>query len=128
VGGNSRRSIRRAVERADGWLPFPAPSRMARRVRTAALESVDDLSERIAYARAHAASVGRDTPLDICFVPFGFQMGGESKSSASEFLAGCARLEALGVTWLTVAFPARSRREYIERVMGFGDEVLSKRS
>ena len=70
----------------------------------------------------------RDTPLDICFVPFGFQMGGESKSSASEFLAGCARLEALGVTWLTVAFPARSRQEYIERVMGFGDEVLSKRS
>jgi probable F420-dependent oxidoreductase len=128
VGGNSRRSIRRAVEKADGWLPIPAPSRMASRVRTAALESVDDLSERIAYARAHAASVGRDAPLEICFVPFGFQMGGESKTSASEFLEGSARLEALGVTWLTLAFPAGSRTEYIDRVMKFGDEVLSKRS
>jgi probable F420-dependent oxidoreductase len=128
VGGNSRRSIRRAVEKADGWLPFPAPARMARRVRTAALESIEDLSERLAYARSHAETIGRSAPLDVCFVPFGFQLGAEPDASPDEFIEGCSALEALGVTWLTLAFPARSRSEYLERVDRFGDEVLSLRS
>ena len=59
VGGNSKRAIRRAVEYGQGWLPFPTPAKLARHIRTAVIESLDDLDERIAYAREHAAAVGR---------------------------------------------------------------------
>jgi probable F420-dependent oxidoreductase len=62
IGGNSRRAMRRAVELGDGWLPFPAPARMAKRVRTAAMESEADLAARSPSCarwrqrRAHARS------------------------------------------------------------------------
>ena len=52
----------------------------------------------------------------------------ETHATFDEFIEGCSALEALGVTWLTLAFPARSRSEYLERVDRFGDEVLSLRS
>ena len=58
VGGNSRRAIRRAVEHGDGWLPFPAPARLATHVRTAALASLDDL-RAAPRLRARARREGR---------------------------------------------------------------------
>ena len=50
IGGNSRRAIRRAVELGDGWCPFPLPSRMAPRTRTAPMESLEALADGIEYA------------------------------------------------------------------------------
>jgi len=44
IGGHTPRALRRVVELGDGWLPFPAPAKMARRIGTAALESEDDLA------------------------------------------------------------------------------------
>jgi probable F420-dependent oxidoreductase len=126
VGGNSRRAIRRAVELGDGWLPFPAPARMAARVGTAPLATLDDLRARLDYAREHAEKVGRATPLDVCFVPFGFEMSAKSALDADRFLEIAAELERIGVTWLTVGFPARTRAEYCERVEEFGAGVLAR--
>jgi probable F420-dependent oxidoreductase len=126
VGGNSRRAIRRAVELGDGWLPFPAPEHLASRIRTAALEGLDDLRERIAYAREHSLQVGRRAPLDICFVPFGFEMSARGGLDADRFLESAAQLEALGVTWLTVTLPCQTRAEYRERVAAFGSKVLAR--
>ena len=59
IGGNSLRAVRRAVESADGWSPFPSPRRTAAATRTAPLESVGDLAGRLAYAADHARAVGR---------------------------------------------------------------------
>jgi probable F420-dependent oxidoreductase len=126
VGGNSRRAIRRAVELGDGWLPFPAPARLAARVGTAPLATLDDLRARLDYAREHAEKVGRERPLDVCFVPFGFEMSAESALDADRFLEVAAELERIGVTWLTVVLPARSRAEYCERVEEFGSRVLAR--
>ncbi len=126
VGGNSRRAIRRAVELGDGWLPFPAPSRMAARIRTAALESVADLEARIAYAREHAAKIGRSAPLDICFVPFGLEMFSQRGFEPGPFLERAADLERIGVSWLSVSLPARTRAEFCARVAEFGAEILSR--
>jgi probable F420-dependent oxidoreductase len=135
VGGNSRRAIRRAVEKADGWSPFPAPARLAARVRTAALASREDLARRIDYARSHAEAIGRTRPLDICFAPIGLPLdaasgprhGAGAGAGPDELLDGIAGLERLGVSWLCVTLPARTRVEYLEQVGGFGEAVLSKR-
>lgn len=125
VGGNSRRAIRRAVELGDGWLPFPAPGKMAKRVGTAALENEDDLARGIAYAREHGGRVGRTAPLDICFSPFGLDMRADGLPEPSSVLAAAQRLDALGVTWLAITLPCATRRELCERAAWFGREVIA---
>lgn len=124
VGGNSRRAIRRAVEKGDGWLPFPAPARMASRIRTASLESVEDLAARIDYANTHAREVGRTAPLDIAFVPFGLPMRSSDALDYAAVRESAARLAAIGVTWLTINVPCSSRADYIERVAALGEELV----
>lgn len=126
VGGNSRRAIRRAVELGDGWLPFPAPRAWSGRVRTAALETLDDLRERLAYARDHARKVGREAPVDVCFVPFFLddvwrgEPGGPDRVRDS-----LTELASEGVGWVTIPLPARSRREFLDRVGAFGLQVIA---
>jgi probable F420-dependent oxidoreductase len=126
VGGNSRRAIRRAVELGDGWLPFPAPGKMASRVGTAALENEDDLKRGIDYARAHAQRVGRSAPLDICFSPFGLDMRADGLPAPESVLAAADRLGALGVSWLVVTLPCATRAEFCERAAWFGREVVAR--
>ncbi len=121
VGGNSRRAIRRAVESADGWLPFPAPARLASRVGTAALATLDDLRAGIGYAREHAEKTGRAAPLDVCFVPFGFEMGVRDASAVGRLRDELPAYESAGVTWLAVSVPAETRAEWCDRVGALGE-------
>ncbi len=123
IGGNSRAAIRRAVELGDGWSPFPNPAAMSQFTRTAPLETLDDLAQRLAFARAHAAAVGRNAPFDICYSLVG--MGGPPLSRA-ESLERIEQLRALGVTWLTVGFSAGDRQEHIAAMRGFARDVVAR--
>jgi probable F420-dependent oxidoreductase len=123
VGGNARRAIRRAVERGDGWMPFPAEKALAGWTRTAALESLDDLRAGVAFARAHAESIGRRAPFDVCLTPFGFSLG--APADQLERLRDELPLYAeLGVTWLALTLPAASRADWCEQVARIGERVL----
>jgi probable F420-dependent oxidoreductase len=124
VGGNSRRAIRRAVELADGWLPFPNRAKFADRVRTASLETLDDLREKLDYARNHAESVGRTKPLDVVFVPFGLTMYDPPPADFGAYRDAAASLSELGVTWMTVGAKVDTRRDYRAWVERFATEVL----
>jgi probable F420-dependent oxidoreductase len=119
VGGNSRRAIRRAVELGDGWVPFPNTAAMAPYTRTPAMETLDDLAGRIAFARQHGERVGRQAPLDVCYalLPLAARDAGSVRARIDE-------LAALGVTWLTVGFAADTRREYVVALEGFAREVM----
>lgn len=125
VGGNSKRAIRRAVESAQGWCPFPNPAVATAALRTPSLESVDDLAERVAYAREHAHAVGRSAPLDICFAPISLTMFGHGAYDAHAMADEIAALGALGVTWMPVEFHAASRGEWLDLVQRFADEVIA---
>lgn len=127
VGGNSRAAIRRAVESAEGWVPFPTPAGVARAARTAAIESVDDLAERIGYAREHAEAVGRTRALDICFVSRSLNMIEAGRYDRARVVDEAAELESLGVTWLHVTLPARSRTSLLAAVEEFGSSVIDAR-
>ena len=120
IGGNSQRAIRRAVEKADGWIPFPTIGIQTDRIRTAAIESVDDFEARAAYAREHARAVGRTAPLDICFAPIGLALQGRDAASPEHFAALAARLAKRGVTWQAIMLSAKTRAAWCERVRELG--------
>jgi alkanesulfonate monooxygenase SsuD/methylene tetrahydromethanopterin reductase-like flavin-dependent oxidoreductase (luciferase family) len=126
VGGNSRRAMRRAVEHAQGWSPFPIPARYSGRTRTDAIESMGDLGAKIAVLRELAAAAGRTEPLDVNFVPFGFGMNTREPLDADAFCEQVEQLEALGVTWLSLGLPFLDRGDYEQIVGRFGEDVIAR--
>ena len=119
IGGNSHRAIRRAVEHGDGWSPFPNPARVARRTRTAALETPEDLARALEYAAAHAAKVGRTEPLTVAFVPDGLALGAAGAVDDERVVGSIRELAAVGVEWVTVALPGESRDAQLAAVGRF---------
>ncbi len=121
VGGNSKRAIRRAVELAEGWVPFPNSAAMSPFTRSPVLETNEELAERITFASAHAATVGRIAPLDICY---SINAHTSEPDPVDQLRSHVESLEKLGVTWLTVGFPAETRAEYIETLRTFAAGIL----
>ena len=124
VGGNSRLAIRRAVELADGWMPMPSPAGSARRLHTPPITSLADLAARVAYARDHAAAVGRTEPLELVFMPDGLDMFSNAGVDASRAIDSIAALADVGVTYLTVTLPGDTRGDFLEHLDQFADQVL----
>lgn len=127
IGGNSPRAIRRAVDFADGWSPFPLPAAGAGRTRTRAIESVDDLAAGIRRMREYAEERGRTAPLDVNFVPFGLHMNTRKPPSDEALQEQFAALEAAGVTWVTMGLPTPSRAAYLENLNRFSEVFLADR-
>ena len=125
VGGNAAAAIRRAATHAQGWSPFPLPAAYRGRTRTAAIESVEDLGEKIRAFRATAAELGRTEPLDVNFVPFGRAMNSQEPLDVPAFRDQLAALASVGVTWVSVGLPGKTRAAYLESVEHFGDEVIA---
>ncbi len=121
VGGNSKRAIRRAVELADGWVPFPNPPALAKHSRTAVMVSHEDLAARLEYARDHAASVGRTTPLEVSY-----SLIAKRDATNEERLRAVEQLSDLGVGWLVVGVSGRTRSEYCDSLRAFGENVISQ--
>jgi probable F420-dependent oxidoreductase len=116
VGGNSTAAIRRAVERGQGWVPFPNPPGV-RAVRTPPLSDLGELARRIAVLREHAATIGRTEPLDICFSPF--------QHDPAAIVDEVHELEQLGVTWTVLgAGNATTRSEWLAGARRIADEVI----
>jgi len=124
IGGNSRRALRRAVELGDGWMPFPNPGSAAARRRTPELITVAQLAARLDEAHELEAATGHALR-DVMFSPVGVDTYGTPGWDAAAFGQVVAELAAVGVTMLSVHFPARSRAEYCDLVAGFGAEVLA---
>jgi hypothetical protein len=87
-------------------MPFPAPPKMASRVRTASLSSLEDLGERLAYLRDYADEVGRDEALDLFFMSLlGTTYAGKG-FSAGETVDEFGRMAEMGVTHLLASVSA----------------------
>jgi len=124
VGGNTRMAIRRAAVHGQCWSPFPLPAAYAGRTRTAAIESVDDLRDRIVYLHDYAQSIGREEPLGVNFVPWGRGMNSSDPLDVLALREQLAELAAIGVTWVSVGLPGETRAAYLESVARFGAEVI----
>lgn len=128
IGGNSPRAIRRAVDFADGWSPFPLPANGAGYARTTGIESLDDLSAGIERMRDYAAMQGRLAPLDVNFVPFGLPMNVSCVPHDDLLHEQFEALGAAGVTWVSLGLPTASRGGFLESVARFAESFLSSES
>ena len=120
IGGNSKPAIRRAVARWQGWSPFMTAG-YAKGSRTAEIDGVEDLRAAIAWAKAHAAEIGRTEPLDVCFSA-GTMI--DPSRSVDERRAVLDALVDAGVTWFTVAVPGTTRAEVIGNAQAFAADLM----
>ena len=123
IGGNSRRALRRAVEYADGWMPFPNPASQAARRHTPELITVDQVAGRLAEAAELAAATGRALT-DVMFSPVASAPFGTDGWDAGAFRAEMDAFAAVGVTAMAVHVPAVDRRSYCDLLTGFGRAVI----
>ena len=120
IGGNSTRSIRRAVSSFEGWAPFGTAGYGAAS-RTADISGVDDLVARIDVARRLADEIGRSWDLDICYSAGSL---GDAAVSVEERRDLIGRFEEAGVTWLTVSIPGADRAEVRAGLGSFAEGFL----
>ncbi|OBF92156.1 LLM class F420-dependent oxidoreductase [Mycobacterium sp. 852002-51163_SCH5372311] len=121
VGGNSKPAVRRAVSRAQGWAPFNTFG-YAAASRTAEISTIDELERAIDWAKQYAVEIGRTAQLDICFSAGNLL---DDTKSADERHTTIARLEAAGVTWLTIAPRGFDRAEVVDRSRAFASEFIA---
>lgn len=121
VGGNSKPAVRRAVSRAQGWAPFNTFG-YATASRTAEISTLEELESAIAWAKKYAAEIGRTEPLDICFSAGNLL---DDSKSTDERHSTIAKLEGMGVTWLTVAPQGATRTEVIDHAHAFAEEFIA---
>lgn len=105
IGGRSYRSLRRAVELADGWAPFGVPA--------------DDIERWLARARATDAWAARERPLDVVLYPDPHVDPLHDPDGTTELLG---RYLAAGATVLNLRFWSTSLQECLDQL-----EVMAAR-
>jgi probable F420-dependent oxidoreductase len=123
IGGNSKRALRRTAEFGDAWHPFFVPKIVTDTSRTASIQTDDEIRAAIDYMQDHCAKIGRKTPPDVILSStFSIKQG----FSAQEALDGYARMKVLGSIGSGASIDARSRSEWCDLALQFGEQVISK--
>jgi probable F420-dependent oxidoreductase len=128
IGGNANRAIRRAVELADGWAPMPNAQATAARRRSPAMETLAELTQRIDYAAAHAAAVGRVEPLTVACSLGGLEMATTAADTEDRLVETADELAAAGVTYLYggVLRPVDTRAELVHEILRMGERLVPR--
>ena len=106
VGGGTRRSLRRAIELGDGWIPFRL--------------KVPDLKPILDDPRIKDAIVARDRPFSLIFPPDPPVDPAGAPDAAADVVRGFAELAATG---LSLRFRHHSRSHYIEQLQAMAELV-----
>lgn len=114
VGGSSKRALRRAAERGDGWLPQGPVT-----------------AETLSYISEHRRSHRGDEPIDLGALAGPVYVGdpswdvGPTLSGPPEKLAHVlGKYGALGVGQVQVRLRSRSCDELVDQVEAFGADVI----
>ena len=127
IGGNSRLSRRRVVERADGWVPFPAPRGLATTARTVPLETVEDLGAMLDDLWRQAEAAGRDpSQIDVSFMTVAGGNPADDDFNPDARLEALDELADLGVTWCAASIPGDSLARSVEALQRYGESVIQR--
>ena len=126
IGGNSRLSRRRVVEKADGWVPFPAPRGLASTARTVPLETLDDLQALLDDLWRQAEAADRDpATIDVSFTTLSGEGPADDGFNPEAHLEALDGLASLGVTWCMVGMPSDSVSHAVEALNRYGESVIN---
>jgi len=126
IGGNSKLTLRRVAEKAQGWMPLPNPRSMGNRRRSAHLETLDDLRSLLAYLHDQRARFGRTDPLDIAYVALEGGILGTPSFDATAFIRGVESVAEFGVTWIVLSVVAANHSAAVDAVSDFGARVIAQ--
>lgn len=125
IGGNSRLSRRRVVDKADGWVPFPAPRGLAATARTPPLETLEDLRGLLDDLWRQSESAGRDpTELDVSFTTMAGGSPADDDFNPEAHLEALDDLAELGVTWCAAHIPGDSLSHATDTLHRYGESVI----
>jgi probable F420-dependent oxidoreductase len=124
IGGNSKASRRRVVERAQGWMPMGGGPELTKTTRTPMLGSLDDLAGMITELRDAAAAAGRTDPIDVSFSYEDHSIASPTKD-ADRHREAFAAMEKAGITWTVVSCPSNGAAATLEFLEAFGSTYLS---
>ena len=105
---------------------MPAPKNASGLLKTPGIETLDDLKERLDYARDYAAQVGRTEPIDVTFMPRGLSMFTETKIDPDAIVEDLAEQAEYGVTGVTLALPVHSKGDFLEQAAMFGELIVPR--
>jgi probable F420-dependent oxidoreductase len=125
IGGNSRRSRRRAVRFGQGWTPLLIQEERSQTTRTPPLTSPAELASAIRDLHALAAEAGRDpSSLDI-------QVEWDALDDITDGYQPVAdavgRLAEAGANWVVFEPPAHDADRAVEVVRQYGEAVIRPR-
>ncbi len=109
----------------DGWCPFPAPPQLAQTAGTAVIDSLEKPTAGIDDLRRRCDAEGRDfSAIDITSTNFEGGSPTDDAFNADAYLEGLAKLEKLGVTWVSVHLPGDSIAHVLETLDPFRTLVI----
>jgi probable F420-dependent oxidoreductase len=124
IGGNSKLSRRRAVEKAEGWMPMPNPRSLGGRRRTVHIDGLDDLRRLVEDLRDRAKEIGRTTPIDV-FFPAIAGIGPDGLDTAAH-VDHIEALEEIGVGWVLSPVGADSVDDLVKAIEVYAHDVLDR--
>ena len=119
VGGNTRRTVRRAVEHGDGWVPWQLELRRA----ADADRRTDASSQPGAAGRDRGTSWRRFRTIDLLGRRRRRRRGAMSCARAADVAAEIDRYRALGVGRFHVSFVSESCDELLDQLEAFATQV-----
>jgi probable F420-dependent oxidoreductase len=122
IGGNSRLTRRRVVERAQGWMPLLGPPTLNQTARTPALGTLEELAGTIADMRAAAAERGH--PIDVLY-PYIDHTIASPTDDVERHREVFAELESIGITWVMVSGTTTSPRATLDFLEAFGATYIN---
>jgi probable F420-dependent oxidoreductase len=124
IGGGSDKAMERAALKADGWSPVFSSPKMSKLNRESGIQSTEHLAEKITRLQELRADAGRTGEFSICLGARS-RIGYGKPDGAAALLEEAEELAAVGVDWMFVEPPERSRQEWIEHVRWLGEEVIA---
>ncbi len=123
VGGNSKAAMRRAITHGSGWSPMPSPKAAAGFLGTPGIESITELSARIAMFHELTDQAGRTGPLDVAVIPTCLSGFATHVPTTEEAIDEIGQLRSVGATALIISLPDSG---WDERIAWFASEVRNQ--
>jgi probable F420-dependent oxidoreductase len=125
IGGGSDRAVERAIRYGNGWSPFLVSPTVSRINQAAAIQSFDQLANKIRHIHGRRAELGKASSFTIAL-----DLGGQrhpvdrSRAEIGRFAKLIGELAAIGVEWTVLKPSAPDLTSFVNTVRWYGDEVI----